>query len=160
MNDYHLAHHGIKGMKWGVRRFRNRDGTLTEEGKRRYYDSDGKLTKDGAKFTKDAVQAKSAIAGAKTVVSGAQRAANAADKRPRNRYNKRPNLTQDEIDKMGDKELRELVNRLNLEQQYSQLTEDYAPRGKVQTGLEYASSILEIAGGMTSIYMAYRLIKG
>lgn len=34
-NDY-LMHHGIKGMKWGVRRYRNEDGTLTEEGKQRY----------------------------------------------------------------------------------------------------------------------------
>ena len=31
-----LYHHGIKGQKWGVRRFENPDGTLTEEGKRRY----------------------------------------------------------------------------------------------------------------------------
>ena len=33
--DY-LFHHGIKGQKWGVRRFENADGTLTEEGKKRY----------------------------------------------------------------------------------------------------------------------------
>ncbi len=31
-----LYHHGIKGQKWGVRRFQNEDGTLTEEGKARY----------------------------------------------------------------------------------------------------------------------------
>lgn len=30
-----LEHHGIKGQKWGVRRFRNADGTLTSAGKRR-----------------------------------------------------------------------------------------------------------------------------
>lgn len=32
----YLAHHGIKGQKWGIRRFQNPDGSLTELGKRRY----------------------------------------------------------------------------------------------------------------------------
>ena len=32
----YLVHHGIKGQKWGVRRYRNEDGTLTEEGRKRY----------------------------------------------------------------------------------------------------------------------------
>lgn len=32
----YLEHHGIKGMKWGIRRFQNEDGTLTPEGKERY----------------------------------------------------------------------------------------------------------------------------
>ncbi len=40
MNDYlkirELYHHGIKGQKWGVRRYQNEDGTLTEAGKVRY----------------------------------------------------------------------------------------------------------------------------
>ena len=31
-----LYHHGIKGQRWGVRRFQNPDGTLTEEGRKRY----------------------------------------------------------------------------------------------------------------------------
>lgn len=36
MDKYiHIAHHGIKGQKWGVRRYQNSDGTLTVEGKRR-----------------------------------------------------------------------------------------------------------------------------
>ena len=34
-NEY-LAHHGIKGQKWGVRRYQNEDGTLTDAGKKRY----------------------------------------------------------------------------------------------------------------------------
>lgn len=31
-----LVHHGIKGQKWGNRRYQNPDGSLTEEGRRRY----------------------------------------------------------------------------------------------------------------------------
>lgn len=33
--ESYLAHHGIKGMHWGVRRFQNPDGSLTDAGKRR-----------------------------------------------------------------------------------------------------------------------------
>lgn len=33
--DYYLQHHGIKGMKWGVRRYQNKDGSLTPAGKKR-----------------------------------------------------------------------------------------------------------------------------
>lgn len=34
--EYCLVHHGIKGQKWGVRRFQNKDGSLTKEGTQRY----------------------------------------------------------------------------------------------------------------------------
>ncbi len=35
-----LYHHGIKGQKWGIRRYQNEDGTLTEAGKQRYANYD------------------------------------------------------------------------------------------------------------------------
>lgn len=36
INKNELYHHGIKGQKWGIRRYQNEDGTLTEAGKKRY----------------------------------------------------------------------------------------------------------------------------
>lgn len=37
MYNNYLIHHGIKGQKWGIRRYQNKNGTLTPEGKEHYY---------------------------------------------------------------------------------------------------------------------------
>lgn len=48
-----LCHHGVKGQRWGVRRYQNDDGTLTAEGKARYgVDENGKMSKEGMKLYK------------------------------------------------------------------------------------------------------------
>ena len=47
--DGELYHHGIKGMRWGRRRFQNEDGTLTSAGKKRY---EGKVIKSYKKMGK------------------------------------------------------------------------------------------------------------
>jgi len=40
-NQNELEHFGIKGQKWGIRRYQNEDGSLTDEGKRRYTKGEG-----------------------------------------------------------------------------------------------------------------------
>lgn len=33
--DSYIYHHGVKGQKWGIRRYQNKDGSLTPAGKKR-----------------------------------------------------------------------------------------------------------------------------
>lgn len=49
VSNNELYHHGIKGMRWGVRRFQYKDGTRTPAGKKRYYDTP-ELNKKKAKL--------------------------------------------------------------------------------------------------------------
>lgn len=86
--DY-ISHHGIKGQKWGIRRYQNSDGSLTDEGRRRYGFGKGagrlmtKNTKSraiqgvklGAKLGAGAGVAASVVGGAALVSAGVPAAA-------------------------------------------------------------------------------------
>ena len=54
MYSTYLYHHGIKGQKWGVRRYQNLDGSLTNAGKKRRY-SDNEI-KEARKNLEDSRQ--------------------------------------------------------------------------------------------------------
>lgn len=48
VRDNELYHYGVKGMKWGVRRYQNEDGSYTAAGKKRY-SNNGKKSLDELK---------------------------------------------------------------------------------------------------------------
>lgn len=51
-SDENLSHHGIKGQKWGVRRWQNPDGSYNEAGEKRYRGENSKIAKAYAKAEK------------------------------------------------------------------------------------------------------------
>ena len=128
MNADELKHYGIKGMKWGVRRFQNSDGSLTADGKKRY---SGDNLKD---IQKQVNQGKNVVDGVKKTK------AKAAEKRTEKKI-------KDDLSQMSDKELRDIVNRLNMEERYTQVMKS---RG-VETGKNRADKILEYAGTALTI---------
>lgn len=51
MTENELIHYGVKGMRWGVRRYQNKDGTLTAAGRKRQAKYDYKQAKKMARST-------------------------------------------------------------------------------------------------------------
>lgn len=111
----YLAHAGVKEMKWGLRRYRNYDGTLTEEGKKRYYKYTGKeYSLEDDKNTKKALQSIT-----KTLKDNANASRSQASdyKKIGDSVKSRGKITTD-IKKMSDNELKEKIKRKSLENRY------------------------------------------
>lgn len=108
-----LYHHGVLGMKWGVRRYQNADGTLTPAGRRKA----GKLARQYAKVT-----GKKLIVKKKTVQG---------NEKPRPKT----------ISEMSDAELQAKINRINLEQNYARAIASQAPKQKVSKGRKFINTV-------------------
>ena len=159
-----LTHSGVKGMKWGVRRYQNKDGSLTDAGKKRYardarekefdnyddakgvyYKSSKKngrseLAADPSRYAKEDLTRTKRLTEETSRMTGELKKAN--DTAIRNK----PKNTMD-LSKMSDKELRDQINRAFLEKQYNDM---FAPQ-TTSKGREYASKVLETSGTVLTI---------
>lgn len=111
-----LYHHGIKGQKWGVRRYQNLDRSLTPAGKERYGRGTGEKIKSAVKTVGREV----ANAG-KAVGRGVSTASKAVGSKISESYKKKhPN-------RMSDAELKAYISRLQMEKQVKQLQAELNP---------------------------------
>lgn len=159
-----LYHHGVKGMKWGVRRFQNKDGSITEAGKKRYardarekdfnkYDeSSGKYYKQSKKNGRSDLEfdaaryAKEDTERSKRLVDSSRNLSNEL-KRTVDTSNRNRKVPKMDLSNMTDQEMRNQINREILERQYNDM---FNPR-KESKGREYASRTLETAGNVLAV---------
>ena len=124
----YLAHFGIKGQRWGVRRYQNEDGTLTPEGRKRYGELTSRL--DSGNFSNKDVSEYLSLRKVKTKSDRIEkRRARTADIqkkfndfRDRNTSDTMKKARREDINKLSNEELRQYNERLNLERNYQQLT--------------------------------------
>ena len=163
--DGELYHWGIKGMKWGVRRYQNKDGSLTEEGEKRYnreadkgeYNqrkADGTRFKqnrkgkvetlefDAKKYAREDDEAVKGVVDASRGMTNSLKQLNDTSIRMTKKNRKTMDLSN-----MTDKEMRDQINRAMLERQYNDM---FAPQ-KSTKGREYLNDVLDVAGGVLAV---------
>lgn len=116
-----LYHWGTKGMKWGIRRYQNKDGSLTPAGRKRYAEEEAKLkAREKTIKNRENIKAKNAKLAAKKAELDAREEAlkggKKKDKKARQEEKaaNKPKTMRD----MTDDELREHTTRMQLEKQY------------------------------------------
>lgn len=162
-----LYHHGIKGQKWGVRRYQNEDGSLTNAGKARQKKKNSKdypseeemkaIIKE--KATKDAYD--KAVGNKLDKAKSAANATRDSINTIKNSYKNlkdanKPKVTVD-VSKMSNKELQDAITRMNLEDNYTRLIQN---RQNVETGQDYVETTLDVLGTVSNVAIAGLTIAG
>lgn len=159
-----IKHHGIKGQKWGVRRYQNEDGSLTAKGKQRYGTKEN-FEKQYPEDVKRNVKATKKTVGAAEKAASAKQRSNEQAKEDKKRQIKadREKEIREEAYKMSDKELRDVVNRLNMEERYTQVMRDRevveVGKSKAEKFMDFTVTALTIASTGLSIYATLKGIK-
>lgn len=150
--EYVLYHHGTKGMKWGIRRYQNKDGSLTPAGRKRYSSEAARL-KEREKVikNKERTNAKLAKLDAKKAELDEREKALTSPKKstqPTPKPKAADTPKQKSVKDMTDDELRNAVNRLRLEQDYRNLNPQ-----KVSAGKRFASTVAKqvLAPALTEV---------
>lgn len=183
-----IYHHGILGQRWGVRRYQNEDGTLTDTGKRRLqnsvrFDNSGRVISlnnndkeynklsENEKYETGQRKAKQEIHSNVAKDYGNLRSVlndTAGIARNSNNINDRYVKSKQEklkssmdLSSMSDEEIRQAVNRLNLERNYKSLMTENVSSGRerVSNILSTAGDVLAIGGSIAGIAMAIHNIR-
>ncbi len=123
--DGELYHHGTKGMKWGIRRYQNKDGSLTPAGKKRYAkeEADLKAREKAIKGREKAAARKAKLDAKKAELDAREASLNGSGKKS----GAKPVAPQQKsVKDMTDDEMRTAIARKQLESQYLQ----YHPQPK------------------------------
>ena len=153
-----ISHFGILGMKWGVRRYQNKDGSLTNAGKKQKVKSSKDMTDDEliSSIKRKSLEStydrqnkqnkqKSKLQLTKDIFDLSSQATNQL----RNiNQRSRPSKKRMNLSKMTDQQLRDKINRENLERQYNDL---FSSEETISKGKRIVSSILDNAGTVLSV---------
>ena len=136
-----LVHHGIKGQKWGRRQYQNKDGSLTPAGRERYGSKENfeKQYLTEQKAAMNAVK-KASDEGVKTARAGRELEAERTRKKQRKADKALEEATREKARQMSDQELREAVNRLNMEENYTRMIQN---RERIDVGESAVTKILD-----------------